>query len=75
MSSSLYGNPLEGFEGADPLPDTVNADGKSLFNPSTEKRSESYEVFPPPIDSSNNGFDFHSELFLFLLDIILNSSR
>ena len=60
--SSLYPNPLEGFEGADPLPDTFNADGKSLVNPQTGKLSGSYEVFPPPIDSLNNGFDFHSEL-------------
>lgn len=60
--SSLYPNPLEGFEDAGPLPDTFNADGKSLVNPQTGKLSGSYEVFPDPIDSSNNGFDFHSKV-------------
>lgn len=59
--TSPYPNPLAGFENAPPLPDTVNADGKSLFNgPLPNKLSEAYETFPLPIDSSNNGFDFHS---------------
>ena len=60
MASSIYPNPLAGYENAPPLPDTINADGKSLYNgPPTGKLSASYETFPLPIDSSNNGFDFH----------------
>jgi DOPA 4,5-dioxygenase len=42
------------------LPTTFNADGKSLFNPPGPK-SAAYDEFPLPIDSSNNGFDFHSK--------------
>ncbi|KAI0057469.1 hypothetical protein BV25DRAFT_1892722 [Artomyces pyxidatus] len=58
MSSGSYKSPLEGFEGAAPLPNDVNPDGKSLYNPPGPK-SGAYDVFPEPIDSSNNGFDFH----------------
>ncbi|KAH8116303.1 DOPA-like domain-containing protein, partial [Phellopilus nigrolimitatus] len=43
---------------AAPLPDTINADGKSLYNP-PGPTSAAYDAFPLPIDSSNNGFDFH----------------
>ncbi|KAL0953717.1 hypothetical protein HGRIS_004907 [Hohenbuehelia grisea] len=57
---SPYKSPLEGYENAEPLPTTVNADGKSLNNP-PGPRSAAYDEFPKPIDSSNNGFDFHSE--------------
>jgi len=44
----------------DPLPTTLNPDGKSLYNPPGTK-STAYDLFPPPIVSSNNGpgFDFH----------------
>ncbi|KAG6869244.1 hypothetical protein C0993_009109 [Termitomyces sp. T159_Od127] len=42
-----------------PLPDTLNSDGKSLYNPPADTRSSAYDHFPQPIDSSNNGFDFH----------------
>ena len=52
-------SPLIGYENAEPLPDTINPDGKSLFNP-PGPRSKAYDEFPEPIDSSNNGFDFHS---------------
>ncbi|KAL0953716.1 hypothetical protein HGRIS_004907 [Hohenbuehelia grisea] len=55
---SPYKSPLEGYENAEPLPTTVNADGKSLNNP-PGPRSAAYDEFPKPIDSSNNGFDFH----------------
>lgn len=59
-------SPLQGYENAEPLPDTKNPDGKSLYNPPGPK-SAAYEEFPKPIDSSNNGFDFHSEaLYLFV---------
>ncbi|KZP09915.1 hypothetical protein FIBSPDRAFT_900155 [Athelia psychrophila] len=51
-------SPLQGYENAEPLPDTKNPDGKSLYNPPGPK-SAAYEEFPKPIDSSNNGFDFH----------------
>ena len=63
MSHYPHPNPLAGYENAEPLPDTINPDGKSLYNPPTGKLSEAYESFPLPIDSSNNGFDFHSKLF------------
>lgn len=63
MSSGPWKSPLQGFENADPLPTELNPDGKSLFNPGTTK-SAAYDHFPPPIDSSNNGFDFHSELMI-----------
>lgn len=61
-----YISPLIGYENAPPLPTTVNADGKSLTNLPNEdgKLSEAYEKFVKPIDSSNNGFDFHGELHL-----------
>ncbi|PCH44172.1 hypothetical protein WOLCODRAFT_26527 [Wolfiporia cocos MD-104 SS10] len=51
-------SPLEGYENAEPLPATINPDGKSLYNP-PGPLSASYNDFPKPIDSSNNGFDFH----------------
>lgn len=54
-----YKSPLEGYENAEPLPTTINPDGKSLYNP-PGPLSSAYDVFPQPIDSSNNGFDFHS---------------
>ncbi|KAI1796680.1 DOPA-like domain-containing protein [Ganoderma leucocontextum] len=53
-----YKSPLIGYENAEPLPTTVNADGKSLYNPPGPP-SAAYEEFPKPIISSNNGFDFH----------------
>ena len=40
-----------------------NADGKSLYNPPAP-RSKAYDEFPDPLDKDNNGFDFHSELWL-----------
>ncbi len=59
---SQYKSPLEGYEDADPLPDTINPDGKSLYNPPGPK-SSSYDAFPEPFRKENNGFDFHSMLF------------
>ncbi|KDQ19490.1 hypothetical protein BOTBODRAFT_51880 [Botryobasidium botryosum FD-172 SS1] len=53
-----YKSPLEGYENLGALPSTFNEDGKSLYNPPGPK-SSSYDEFPKPIDSSNNGFDFH----------------
>lgn len=53
-------SPLEGYENAEPLPDRINPDGKSLYNPPAP-RSAAYDEFPAPIKSSNNGFDFHSQ--------------
>lgn len=49
---------LEGYEDAEPLPTTFNADGKTLYNP-PGPRSVAYEEFPKPIDPTRNGFDFH----------------
>ena len=57
-----YKSPLVGYENAEPLPEKFNTDGKSLYNP-PGPRSDAYDEFPKPIDSSNNGFDFHSKLF------------
>ncbi|KAJ3556181.1 hypothetical protein NM688_g2163 [Phlebia brevispora] len=51
-------SPLVGYENAEPLPATFNADGKSYYNPPGPK-SSAYDEFPAPIESSNNGFDFH----------------
>ncbi|KAI0704272.1 DOPA-like domain-containing protein [Cytidiella melzeri] len=51
-------SPLIGYENAEPLPDKLNADGKSLYNPPAPK-SAAYDEHPKPIDSSNNAFDFH----------------
>ncbi|KAF4593023.1 hypothetical protein EYR38_008730 [Pleurotus pulmonarius] len=53
-----YDSPLQGYEQAAPLLTDFNADGKSLYNPPGPK-SPAYDEFPKPIDSSNNGFDFH----------------
>lgn len=55
---SGYKSPLAGFENAEPLPDTFNADGKSLLNTPGPK-SSSYEAFPEPFKPNKNGFDFH----------------
>ncbi|KAG6821445.1 hypothetical protein H0H93_010169 [Arthromyces matolae] len=54
-----FKSPLAGYENSQPLPDTINPDGKSLYNPPTHIKSAAYQDFPKPIDSSNNGFDFH----------------
>ncbi|TDL23766.1 hypothetical protein BD410DRAFT_787043 [Rickenella mellea] len=54
----VYESPLRGYENAEPLPNTINPDGKSLFNPPGPK-SAAYDDFPKPIISANNAFDFH----------------
>lgn len=51
-------SPLKGYENAEPLPTTINPDGKSLVNLPGPK-SVAYDECPKPIDSSNNPFDFH----------------
>ncbi|KAH9932661.1 DOPA-like domain-containing protein [Amylocystis lapponica] len=51
-------SPLIGYENAEPLPTTINPDGKSLYN-TPGPLSKAYETFPDPIVSTNNGFDFH----------------
>ncbi|KAF8892283.1 DOPA-like domain-containing protein [Infundibulicybe gibba] len=56
---STYKSPLLGYENAEPLPDTLNPDGKSFYNPPAPAQSSAYETFPAPIKSENNGFDFH----------------
>ncbi|KAH7914830.1 DOPA-like domain-containing protein [Hygrophoropsis aurantiaca] len=55
---STWKSPLTGYENAEPLPTTINPDGKSLFNPPGPK-SAAYEKFPEPFVPSKNGFDFH----------------
>ncbi len=60
-------SPLAGYENAEPLPDKMNPDGKSLYNPPAA-RSAAYDEYPKPIDSSNNPFDFHGTAH-FSLDI------
>ncbi|KAF4611277.1 hypothetical protein D9613_007053 [Agrocybe pediades] len=57
---------LAPYQDAPPLPTDLNPDGKSLKNLPADKLSDAYQHFPPPIDSSNNGFDFHSKFFLSL---------
>ncbi|KDQ61441.1 hypothetical protein JAAARDRAFT_203955 [Jaapia argillacea MUCL 33604] len=53
-----WNSPLAGYENAEPLPDKINPDGKSLYNP-PGPRSAAYDQAPKPIDSSNNELDFH----------------
>lgn len=61
MAASLpWESPLKGYENAEPLPTTINADGKSLYNP-PGPQSAAYDEFPNPINPSNNAFDVHSE--------------
>ena len=68
MAPFPYKSPLEGYENLPPLDSEArNPDGKSLVNPPTGKLSHAYEDFPEPIISTNNGFDFHSESSLALL--------
>lgn len=55
-----WNSPLKGYENAEPLPTTINPDGKSLYNP-PGPLSAAYEKFPEPIDMSNNAFDFHGQ--------------
>ncbi|EIM79543.1 uncharacterized protein STEHIDRAFT_135697 [Stereum hirsutum FP-91666 SS1] len=53
-----YESLLKGYENSEPLPNTHNSDGRSLFNP-PGPLSAAYEQFPAPIHNSSNGFDFH----------------
>ncbi len=53
-----YTSPLEGYDGADPLPTEFAADGKSLRNV-PGPLSAAYDTFLPPIKTTNNGFDIH----------------
>lgn len=52
-------NLLKDYQNAPPLPMEFSADGKSLVN-LPGPMSACYDEFPQPIESSNNGFDFHS---------------
>ncbi|KAH0603561.1 uncharacterized protein H6S33_007883 [Morchella sextelata] len=56
-----FPSPLAGYENLPPLPTTINADGKSFYNPPAEKLSDAYEKFAAPIDNtvSPGGFDAH----------------
>ena len=58
-------SPLVGYENAEPLPNTFNPDGKSLYNPLNSDGpdlSPAYTTFPEPIRMTNNAFDFHGKL-------------
>ncbi|KAM6497157.1 DOPA-like domain containing protein [Amanita muscaria] len=55
----MYPDPLAGYDATPPLPDTLNPDGKSLYNPPSDCLSSAYERFPSPISPNKNGFDFH----------------
>ncbi|KAI3401508.1 hypothetical protein diail_10942 [Diaporthe ilicicola] len=55
-----YPSPLEGYEGAPPLPLETSEDGKSLKNPQTGVLSKAYETFIHPLDNGRRGgFDIH----------------
>ncbi|KAG1891916.1 DOPA-like domain-containing protein [Suillus fuscotomentosus] len=58
VNMSQWPSLLAGYEGAEPLPTTINPDGKSLYNP-PGPRSASYDEFPKQFNPSKNGFDFH----------------
>ena len=67
-------SPLVGYENAEPLPDKRN-DDDSFYNPPTGVLSKSYETFPEPIlPMPRNGFDFHSELFIDPLLLVVQQS-
>ncbi|KAF9820590.1 hypothetical protein IEO21_01293 [Rhodonia placenta] len=51
-------SPLAGYENAQPLPTTINPDGKSLYNP-PGPLSKAYDEFPKGFNPNKNGFDFH----------------
>ena len=57
---------LRGYDNAAPLPNEFSSDGKSLVNLPAPK-SACYDNFPKPIDSSNNGFDFHGVFWVLQL--------
>ncbi|KAL7272489.1 hypothetical protein RUND412_004698 [Rhizina undulata] len=55
-----YPSPLEGYRDLEPLPTTLNEDGKSFYNPPTGKLSTAYERFIEPITNGRRGgFDIH----------------
>ncbi|KAL1747625.1 DOPA-like domain-containing protein [Schizophyllum fasciatum] len=57
MPPTVYPSPLEGIDTSVPLPNTKNADGKSLTNLPPTVRSRAYDEFVEPITEA--GFDFH----------------
>ena len=64
-----YADLLSAYKDAEPLPETFNADGKSLYNP-PGPLSPAYETFSAPIKSENNGFDFHGVFFSSFLAVV-----
>jgi hypothetical protein len=50
-----YPSPLAGYENAEPLPNELAEDGKSLKNPQTGVFSNSYESFAAPLDNGIRG--------------------
>lgn len=64
FGKTTYPSPLEGYEGAPPLPDEKNEDGKSYKNPANESLSKAYLEFPEPLDNGRRGgFDVHIYYF------------
>ncbi|KZV93152.1 hypothetical protein EXIGLDRAFT_613391 [Exidia glandulosa HHB12029] len=54
-----YPSPLADWNGTrEPLPTTINEDGKSLVN-LPGPRSGAYDAFPKGFQPNKNGFDFH----------------
>ena len=55
-----YASPLKGYEGAAPLSNELNEDGKSLKNVQSDVLSESYAHFTHGITNGRRGgFDVH----------------
>jgi len=54
-SVSSYPSPLAGYEGAEPLGEERNEDGKSLKNTRTDTKSKAYDEFVAPLDNGRRG--------------------
>lgn len=55
MAPKTYPSPLAGYEGAEPLSDDRNEDGKSYKNVQTGVLSEAYHKFTEPLDNGIRG--------------------
>lgn len=55
-----YPSPLKGFENLPPLPNRLNEDRKSFFNPPNAGLDVAYQRFVDPLDNGQRGgFDVH----------------
>lgn len=50
-----YPSPIAGYEGAPPLSEERNDDGKSFVNPKREGLSDTYQRFADPLDNGRRG--------------------